>query len=302
VKIVNLPGLPEGGDVVEFIAARPNATPEQIRAEIEALANAERWIEPSSIIGGPVLVTMADVEPVAVKWLWFGRIPLGRITLLVGRPGEGKSFLTMYIAAVVSNGGPWPDGSGNAPRGPVLMICIEDDAGDTIRTRLDSHYANVSQIHLMTMVRRIGEDGKPHDVCFTLADLHALEQAIEQIRPVLVIIDPIGSVIGGKTDAHRDNEVRAVLAPVAALAAKYGCAVLIVAHRRKSDGDVADDLAMGSRAFTGIARAVWHLSRERVNPARRLLLSGKMNLSAESSGLAFTSAAIRPAFCGSATR
>src|SRR5690606_14589208 len=102
------------------------------------------------------------------------------------------------------------------------------------------------------------------------------------------VVDPIGSFLGGNTDAHRDNEVRGVLAPVAKLAEKSGPAVLVVAHRRKSAGSIADDLALGSRAFTGIARAVWHLSRDNENKTRRLLLPGKNNLAPEGNGLAFT--------------
>ncbi|MEN6405431.1 MAG: AAA family ATPase [Thermoguttaceae bacterium] len=104
----------------------------------------------------------------------------------------------------------------------------------------------------------------------------------------LIVVDPIGSFLGGGTDAHRDNEVRGVLAPIAALAEKYGPAVLIVAHRRKSTAGMADDLALGSRAFTGIARAVWHLSRDNKNKSRRLLLPGKNNLAREGDGLAFS--------------
>jgi hypothetical protein len=89
-------------------------------------------------------------------------------------------------------------------------------------------------------------------------------------------------------DRRPDNEVRAILAPVAKLAEAYGAAVLVVMHRRKSAGAVADDTAMGSRAFTGIARSVWHLSRDAENRGRRLLLPGKSNLTAEQTGLAFT--------------
>jgi hypothetical protein len=94
--------------------------------------------------------------------------------------------------------------------------------------------------------------------------------------------------MGGQVDSHRDTDVRCVLAPVAALAAKYGAAVVVVAHRPKSAGARADDLVLGSRAFTGIARAVWHLTRDTENKARRLLLAGEMNLCAQPHGLAFT--------------
>jgi hypothetical protein len=124
---------------------------------------------------------------------------------------------------------------------------------------------------------------------FTLANVAALEHALRRTPDCkLIVIDPIGSFLGGDADAHRDNEVRAVLAPVAQLAAKYGAAVVMVAHRRKGGGTRADDTALGSRAFTGIARAVWHLTRDVENKDRRLLLAGKNNLAPEGTGLAMT--------------
>ncbi len=287
VKVVALPDLPDGGDVVEYIEARDSMESEAIAGSIVALADAVPYIPSADLIGGPVLVCLADVEPTDIDWLWPGRVPLGRITLLVGRPGEGKSFATCDMSARITTGSPWPDGT-DCPIGSVILICGEDDPGDTIRPRLDAHHADVRRVHLLTMVRRFGDDGKPHEIMFTLADVAALETALKAHPDCkLIVIDPIGSFLGGSTDAHRDNEVRGVLAPVAQLAAKYGPAVLVVAHRRKSAGYNADETALGSRAFTGIARAVWHLSRDTENKHRRLLLPGKNNLAPEGDGLAF---------------
>lgn len=244
---------------------------------------------------GPVLRCLADVEPREVQWLWPGRVPLGRISLLVGRPGEGKSFLTTDMTARVSTGRTWPDGS-PCPCGSVILVSAEDDPHDTIRPRLDAHGADVRRVHLLATVRRRGEGGRLVEAMFTLEDLPALAEALERQPDCrLIVIDPIGSFIGGGTDSHRDNEVRAVLAPVAQLAERYGPAVLIVAHRRKSAGTIADDLAIGSRAFTGIARAVWHLTRDTDDKRRRLLLSGKNNLAPEGTGLAFDIGGIPPA-------
>jgi RecA-family ATPase len=178
----------------------------------------------------------------------------------------------------------------------VILISAEDDPADTIRPRLDAHGADARKVHLLSAVRRVDKDGQSSEVMFTLADVAALEAALKT-RPDcrLIVVDPIGSFLGGRTDAHRDNEVRSVLAPVARLAEKYGPAVLVVAHRRKSTGDSADDLALGSRAFTAIARAVWHLSRDGKDKARRLLLPGKNNLAIEGGGLAFTITGAPPA-------
>lgn len=285
VKIVRLPGLPAEGDIVEYADSYGDAAaPEDIAASVHQLADEAPEIRPPR--PGPVLIRLSDVQPRQVDWLWRDRIALGRLTLLCGRPGEGKSYLGSDMSARVTNGTPWPDGT-ECPLGSVLMISAEDDPGDTIRPRLDAHGANVERVHLLSAVRRV-TDGEPLEVTFTLQDVGAMEAALKQIPDCkLVIIDPIGSFIGGTVDAHRDNEVRAVLSPVAKLAEKYGAAVLIVAHRRKGSSVHADDSAMGSRAFTGIVRAAWHLSRDRDDADRRLLLPGKNNLAKEGSGLAF---------------
>jgi hypothetical protein len=288
VKIVELPDLPDKGDIVEFIDARQGQSRDRICAEVETLASKAPILSPDEFIGGPVLLCMEDVEAKEISWLWPGRVPLGRISLLVGRPGEGKSFATTDMAARVTTGTPWPDGS-DCPKGSVILVSAEDDPGDTIKPRLDAHHADCRKVHLLSAVKWFDEQAKPQERMFTLADLPALEAALKRNRDCkLIVVDPIGSFLGGSTDAHRDNEVRGILAPVAKLAEKYGPAVLVVAHRRKSAGFNADETALGSRAFTGIARAVWHLSRDNENKNRRLLLPGKNNLAPEGDGLAFT--------------
>jgi putative DNA primase/helicase len=110
----------------------------------------------------------------------------------------------------------------------------------------------------------------------------------------LVVIDPIGSYLGNGGDTHRDTTVRIILAPLAALAERYRLAVVLIAHRRKAPASMADELAMGSRAFTGVARSVLHIARDTVNRDRRLLLPGKSNLTAQTPGLAFHIAGATP--------
>ena len=275
-SVVEKFGLPDDAhDVIErqVIAA---ADAEDDRA---AGSNAGLW--------RPKLVTMADVESRPIRWLWPERIALGRISLLVGMPGAGKSFLTCDMAARVSTGQHWPDGS-PCERGSVLLVTAEDDPGDTIRPRLDAQGADVSRVHQLSGLQRQEIDGSNAEAIFSLGDAGALEAALRELKDCrLIVVDPIGSFLGARTDAHRDNEVRAVLAPVAKLAEQYGPALLVVMHRRKGGSAVADDTAMGSRAFTGIARSVWHLSRDPENRDRRLLLPGKSNLTKEQSGLAF---------------
>ncbi len=310
VRIVELPDLPAGGDLFDWFNAGQSVVERQaaLTALVEAAAiyDPPIWVNDDAPLpkagaglpGEPILQCFADVPPSSVRWLWPGRIALGRLTLLVGRPGEGKSFLTTDLAARVSTGRPWPDGS-EGVSGSVIFICAEDDPSDTLRPRLDAHGADVRRTHLLSMVRKTTSEGRTYDAAFTLSDVGPLERSL-QMHPDcrLVVVDPIGSYLGSGTDAYRDSDVRLLLDPVARLAEQYGPAVLLVAHRRKNATVAhADDLALGSRAFTGVARSVWHLTRDAKNRDRRLLLPGKNNLAAEGRGLAFTIAGDPPAVC-----
>jgi len=292
VKIVHLPDLAqgEGGDMVDFVAMR-GGDAEAIRAEVEDLADiAEKIMRVLQVpYNAPRLIRMSDVDPADIRWLWPGRIPLGRLTLLVGRPGDGKSFLTAYLAANVSNGRDWIDGS-PCPKGSVVLCSAEDDPADTIAPRLIAHDADRQRIHLLSGVMTRAENGEEVERVFTLADLSTLRQTLEQLSDCkLIVVDPIGSYLGGHADAHRDNEVRSILAPVCHLATQYGAAVVVVAHTRKAIAANADDMAMGSRAFTGLARSVLHLmiDPDDMTKQRRLLLPGKNNLAERPAGLAF---------------
>jgi len=230
---------------------------------------------------------MGEVEPREVSWLWPGRIPSGRITLFAGAPGDGKSFATADFAARVSTGVAWPDGA-RCPRGSVIMLAGEDDAHDTVRPRLDAHAADVSRVHLLAAVRHRRSDGRDGERPVTLADVAAIESAVRGVADCrLLIVDPIGAFIGGEIDSHRENEVRSVLAGLGTIAERCGVAVLSIAHYRKAAGASADDAVLGSRAFTALARATWHLVRHAADRGRRLFLPGKSNLAHRASGLAF---------------
>lgn len=269
---------------IQFHCLNCRTDSETIRSELEKVADENRS---DSAPFKPLMKCLADIEPKSINWLWPQRIAAGRITLAVGMPGAGKSFLTCDLASRISTGTTWPDGS-PCEKGSVIFITAEDDPHDTIRPRLDAHDADVKRIHLLSGVIQTGGN-KSKELAFSLSDVDVLRQALREIENCrLVVIDPIGSFLGGRCDAHRDNEVRSVLTPIAKLAEEFGPAVLMVAHRRKSQSSFADDTALGSRAFTGIARSVWHLSRDTENRDRRLLLPGKSNVSAAQDGLAFT--------------
>ena len=213
----------------------------------------------------------ADIGPREVAWLWRERIPLGRLTVLAGRPGVGKSFVTVDFASRVSTGMAWPDGSVNESAGGVLFFAAEDDPADTIRPRLDAAGADSKRVYYCRNV-----------------DLTGIESRVDQVPDCrLVVIDPVGSYLGRYVDAYRENEVRAVLEPLAEIASRRNIAVILVAHTRKAWASFADDSVLGSRAFVGLARAVWHVTKDPHDQTRRLFLPGKSNLSRKTSGLAF---------------
>lgn len=229
----------------------------------------------------PVIVRLADVRQESVRWLWQDRLASGKITLLVGDPGLGKSWITLDIAARVSRGADWPDGfPGGAPQN-VLLLSAEDGLADTIRPRLDLLRADASRIHALTALRN-GEC----DRAVQLNDVAALEQAITQREARLVIIDPISAYLG-HTDSHRDADVRALIAPLAAMADRTGAAILGVMHLGKSTQRPAIYRAVGSIAFAAAARIVLAVAPDPEGDNRRIVAGVKSNLSAPPKALAY---------------
>ncbi len=251
---------------------------------------------PSSAAGSatdsaPVLVCMADVQPEPVSWLWPGRIALGKLTLVAGDPGLGKSFVTLDLAARVSSGTPWPDRRGESnPVGGVVLLSAEDDPADTIRPRLDAAGADVSRITAIQGVEfSEAATGKRVRRSFNLEkDIPALEAAIQWTAGCrLVVVDPVTAYLG-KSDSHKNAEIRGLLAPLSELAGRHRVAMVAVTHLNKGGGSNALYRAMGSLAFVAAARAVWLVVKDEDNPSRRLFLSAKNNIAPEGTGLAYS--------------
>jgi len=284
IRIVVLPGLPEKGDLYDFSKGGGACD-----ALLEQARNTAEWNptkhtpEPRA---GALLRCFSDIAPKQLRWLWPGRIPLGKLTLLIGDPGLGKSLLTADIASRVTRGASFPDGARCEP-GTVIFLSAEDDAADTIRPRLDSAGADVSRVHTLEAVRVQLPNGSLAEKTFNLeTDVAALEAALRENPEVrLIVIDPISAYLGG-VDSHSNAEVRGVLAGLAKLAAQHSVAVISVTHLRKSAG-AAVYRATASIAFTAAARAVWAVAPDPEDADRRLLLAVKQNLSANVGGLAF---------------
>jgi len=297
VRVVRLverwPDLPEGGDVADLVERKggdADALTELGRA-IEALAEEAEPVtpKPAPIDGAPVIVPLSDVRPELVAWLWPGRIALGKLTLIAGDPGLGKSFLTLDMASRVSTGAGWPDCRGESfPPGGVVLLSAEDGVADTIRPRLDAAGADVARIVALDAIRSVGDNGRESARTFDLSrDLPALEAAIRSVeRCRLVVIDPVTAYLGS-ADSHKNAEIRGLLAPLGSIAERHRVAVVAVTHLNKSGGGPAIYRAMGSLAFAAAARAAWAVTRDRDDPRRRLLLPIKNNVAPDTGGLAY---------------
>jgi putative DNA primase/helicase len=231
--------------------------------------------------GEAVLVSLSDVQPQPINWLWRERIAAGKLTMISGDPGNGKSFLTLDIAARVSTGSPWPDGSPNSA-GNVILISAEDDVADTVRPRLDACSADVRRISMMQGQRKNGKL-----VPFSLADVESLKNAVAQVGNVrMIVIDPISAYMSG-ADSHNNAEVRGLLAPLSQLAMDSGAAIVAVTHLNKGQGR-AMYRSVGSLAFVAAARASFLVSKDKDDDKRRLFLPIKNNIGNDQDGLAFS--------------
>ncbi|MEM6853312.1 MAG: AAA family ATPase [Planctomycetota bacterium] len=245
------------------------------------------------IYNGPSVTKLSSVQPTKVRWLWPDRLALGKLTLLAGDPGLGKSYLTLDLAARVSAGLPFPGDTaskyGNLPR-KVILLSAEDDPADTIRPRLDAAGADCDHVLLMKGVR-FAEKERAVNLREDIRHLEALVKSLQgECR--LIVIDPISAYLGDD-EGHSNTKVRNMLAPLAKLAQDHGVAVLAVTHLNKGGGQGPTNAiyrTMGSLAFTAAARTVHLVARDPADPdgQRRLMLPIKNNLGHDRTGWGFT--------------
>ena len=214
---------------------------------------------------------ISDVSAKPVQWLWPRRFALGKLSLICGDPGVGKSFLTCYVSACVSRGLALPDG-GKAPCGSVVLLSAEDGLEDTIRPRLDAAHADTDKIVALSSVHNLRRD------------VPVVEQAVGSLGDCkLVVIDPISAYMNG-VDSHKNAEVRSVLAPLSAMAERNGVAVVIVQHLNKNESLSDVHRVSGSVAFAAAARNVWQVAK---HGEQRVMRSLKDNVGASDLELAY---------------
>lgn len=231
-----------------------------------------------------VLTCGADLTPEPVQWLWSGWLARGKLHLLAGAPGQGKTTIAMGMGATVTIGGRWPDGS-NCEAGNVLIWSGEDDYTDTLLPRLIVAGADRSRIHFVEGMRT-GKGVRPFDPSI---DTRTLKEAIEQIGNVrMIVIDPVSTAVAG--DSHKNTEVRRGLQPLVDLAAEINAALLGVTHLSKGgQGSDPAQRVIGSIAFTAVARVVLVAARVKSGDGtdKRILARGKSNIGPDNGGFEY---------------
>ncbi|OWY70623.1 hypothetical protein B7486_13475 [cyanobacterium TDX16] len=231
------------------------------------------------------LQRLSDVQPEAVSWLWPGRIPAGKISLIIGDPCVGKSFLLYDIASRVSTGRAWPDLlDGQYEPADIVLLTAEDDLADTVRPRIDAAEGDPTRIVAITSVAD-GPTAQPRLLRLD-RDIAKLEEVIKAHKARLLAIDPLSAYLG-TADSYRDTEVRRVLAPLAEIAARHRVAVVAVMHLGKDASRSAMYRANGSIAFTAAPRAVWAVGRSPEDEGRRVMACVKMNLAQAAPSLSY---------------
>lgn len=225
------------------------------------------------------IVRASDIEPKEVKWLWYPYIPFGKVTLLQGDPGDGKSKFMLSLAALLSKGEALPF-SDEEEREPITIIyqTTEDDADDTVVPRFNSAGGNGDNLIF------IKEDMKS----LSFGD-NRIREAIEKYNAKLLILDPMSSYIGESCSMNNANETRAEFNHLIAVAKETGCAIVIIAHMNKMKDSNPLYRTNGSIDIAGAARSILAIIRtaNKEAPAERYLVQVKSNLAPTGSAILF---------------
>ena len=231
-----------------------------------------------------MLTCGADLTPEPVQWLWPDWLALGKFHLLAGAPGQGKTTIAMGLAATVTLGGRWPDGT-RCAAGNVLVWSGEDDYTDTLLPRLIAAGADRKRVFFVDGTS-VGDAVRPFDPA---TDTRTLQAAIEQIGSVsLIIIDPVSTAVAG--DSHKNTEVRRGLQPLVDLASNINAALLGITHLSKGgQGSDPAQRVIGSIAFTAVARVVLVAARVQGNSGedKRILARSKCNIGPDNGGFEY---------------
>ena len=221
------------------------------------------------------IIRMSEVDTQAVEWLWEPYIPFGKVTIVQGNPGEGKTTFALRLAAACTTGGTLP-GMKSLPPFQVIYQTAEDGLGDTVKPRLMEAEADLDRVLVIDETKRE----------LTLSD-ERIEKAITQNGARLIILDPIQAYMGEKTDMNRANEVRPMFRRLADVAERTGCAVILIGHLNKAAGGQSAYRGLGSIDFRAAARSVLLIGRVKREPNVRVIVHDKSSLAPEGKPVAF---------------
>lgn len=222
------------------------------------------------------IIRMSDVELTPVDWLWKPYLPFGKLSVLQGNPGEGKTYFAMHLAAACTNGKLLPNMERIEPFN-VIYQTAEDGLGDTVKPRLIEAGADLDRVLVI-------DDS---DVQLTLSD-ERIEKAIIENNARLVIIDPIQAYLGADVDMNRANEVRPIFMRLGQVAQRTGCAILLIGHLNKAAGMQSLQRGLGSIDISAAVRSVMFIGKLKHDPTMRILTHEKSSLAPPGVSLAFS--------------
>ena len=222
------------------------------------------------------IIRMSDVELTPVEWLWKPYLPFGKLSVLQGNPGEGKTYFAMHLAAACTNGKLLPNMERMEPFN-VIYQTAEDGLGDTVKPRLIEAGADLDRVLII-------DDS---EVQLTLSD-ERIEKAIVENNARLVIIDPIQAYLGADVDMNRANEVRPIFMRLGQVAQRTGCAILLIGHLNKAAGMQSLQRGLGSIDIAAAVRSVMFIGKLKHDPTMRILTHEKSSLAPPGVSLAFS--------------
>ncbi|KVN27337.1 topoisomerase [Burkholderia pyrrocinia] len=225
----------------------------------------------------------ADIAPEPIHWLWPGWLPAGKLSILAGQPGCGKTTIAISLSSAISNGAEWPDGTRCKAPGNILIWTGEDGLADTLVPRLMAAGADLKRVFFVESITDEAGEVQPFDPS---RDVPILAQRIEQIGGAsMLVVDPIISVVNG--DSHKSGDVRKSLQPLIDLGAAHGCAILGITHFSKgSKGSSPTERILGSQAFGAAARMILVAGKDDTSD-RRIFAKSKCNIAGDSGGFEY---------------
>ena len=222
------------------------------------------------------IIKISEIQSEEIEWLWYPFIPYGKLTIIQGDPGDGKTTLSLNIAAKLSKGESLDEEMKISEPINIIYQTAEDGLADTVKPRLELADADCERILV------IDESSE----ALSMAD-ERLEEAIKLTNAKLLILDPIQAYLGAGTDINRANEARDMTKKLGALAEKYKCAVLLIGHMNKASGTKASYRGIGSIDFFAVARSVLLVGRIEGEESLRAVVQIKNNLAAFGNSKAF---------------